>query len=360
MLETFNISKAPSFHVSDQTIFQRCRRKWQLSTRNQFNLTPKNNPERGALWFGTGFHFVCEDFHGYHRFPTMHDAYKAYRACFKPNQLPIDIMELDQLADGMITHYYHWLSQRSENLQTVWINGVPQVEVRWKLPTNLRTGDHQIVYYEGTFDRVVKDENGQYFIVDIKTAKSFDVNQLDTNAQATRYGWAGNQLYGIDFAGCIWQTHKKSVPYEPEELKRGGLSVNKNQDTTHFLYRRALTKMYGERWKSEQKYVDMLNHLLAVETDTSDKFIRRDKAIRNKAQYINGAKHGENILIDMLDPSLSCYPNPTRDCSWDCDFRDLCIQMDDGSDYQSVINNEFEVKPPDSINDEWRKNIVYP
>lgn len=38
------------------------------------------------------------------------------------------------------------------------------------------------------------------------------------------------------------------------------------------------------------------------------------------------------------------YPNPTRDCTWDCDFRDVCPLVDDGSDYAHIIDTAYEVR----------------
>jgi RecB family exonuclease len=43
-----------------------------------------------------------------------------------------------------------------------------------------------------------------------------------------------------------------------------------------------------------------------------------------------------------------CYPNPTADCTWDCEFKEVCLsgQMDDGSDYEAHLADEFELVDP--------------
>jgi hypothetical protein len=46
------------------------------------------------------------------------------------------------------------------------------------------------------------------------------------------------------------------------------------------------------------------------------------------------------------DHHVVAYPNPTRDCSWDCPFFDICPQFDDGSDVEGVIEAEYEVHDP--------------
>lgn len=46
------------------------------------------------------------------------------------------------------------------------------------------------------------------------------------------------------------------------------------------------------------------------------------------------------------DHHFVCPPAPTRDCSWQCDFFQICPMFDDGSDVQSVIETQFEIKHP--------------
>lgn len=47
-------------------------------------------------------------------------------------------------------------------------------------------------------------------------------------------------------------------------------------------------------------------------------------------------------------PDILCYPNPTRDCSWDCPFSEPCLSgmFDDGSDVESYLAEEFEQGDP--------------
>jgi len=38
------------------------------------------------------------------------------------------------------------------------------------------------------------------------------------------------------------------------------------------------------------------------------------------------------------------YPNPTKDCSWDCDFKDICSMVDEGDDWQHIVARDYDVK----------------
>ncbi len=40
------------------------------------------------------------------------------------------------------------------------------------------------------------------------------------------------------------------------------------------------------------------------------------------------------------------YPSPMRDCSWKCSFFNMCALMDDGSDWQGMVLNEFVAADP--------------
>ena len=65
----------------------------------------------------------------------------------------------------------------------------------------------------------------------------------------------------------------------------------------------------------------------------------------------------------MLIPNKVCYPTPTRDCAWDCPFRDACILTDMQDDYAlSEFFREFESRPHEENGnrDVWRENIEWP
>jgi hypothetical protein len=98
---------------------------------------------------------------------------------------------------------------------------------------------------------------------------------------------------------------------------------------------------------------------LAYEEDMNgNQFIRYDFVPRNEAikrsTYNNMIAEGK----DMLVPGLNIYPNPTKDCSWDCPFKNMCIAMEEGADWRFYLD-EFEVRN-ETLNDEptrWMKRL---
>ena len=51
-------------------------------------------------------------------------------------------------------------------------------------------------------------------------------------------------------------------------------------------------------------------------------------------------------LLAGADHQVVAYPNPTRDCAWDCPFFLVCARFDDGSDVETVLAAEYEEHDP--------------
>lgn len=220
------------------------------------------------------------------------------------------------------------------------------------------------ICYHGTMDRIVVDRYGRWWILDYKTAKGADTKKLETDDQISAYMWAAEQKYQHTIYGFIYLQLTKDVAKPPKRLKDGSLSVDKKQKTTYFLFKEEVLKDYGSVQKAPNKLIEMLNHLADMETAEGDRFIRWDFVQRNDAQKI--ATYN-NIMAEarmMIDMHLFLFPNPTRDCGWDCPFREMCIAMDQGreADVKSMLETEFQVRD-DKIEhnkDAWRDKIVWP
>lgn len=219
------------------------------------------------------------------------------------------------------------------------------------------------ICYHGTMDRMVIDRFGRWWILDYKTAKSADTAKLDTDDQITSYMWAAEQRYGHKIHGFIYLQLTKAAVQVPKRLKTGALSVDKRQKTTRTAFKNELLKDYGSLNKAPNNMIEMLNYLAENETAEGDKFVRWDFVERNDAQKV--AMYN-NIIAEtsmMINPKLPLYPNPTRDCVWDCPFRHICIAMDRGEDdIKSLIDQEFQVRDDtlEHNDDDWKDNIVFP
>jgi len=48
---------------------------------------------------------------------------------------------------------------------------------------------------------------------------------------------------------------------------------------------------------------------------------------------------------------LPIYKNPTKDCDWDCPFKEACELHEMGGDWESVLELEFDTWNPYSDHD---------
>lgn len=186
----------------------------------------------------------------------------------------------------------------------------------------------QPISFHGTCDRILIDKWGRFWILDYKTAKSADVDKLDTDDQISRYCWALEQVIGIPISGFIYLQLTKAVPKAPRVLNSGELSTDKRQKTTRGLYRKAIINLYGSVDRAPQGVIDTLNVLAEKETPEGDDFIRWDKVPRTYNQKVSTYHHILAEAKEMIQMDQYLIPSPTRDCIWDCPFRAACIALD--------------------------------
>lgn len=351
-------------HTSDRIAFKRCRRAWNWSSPLRQFLRAKE--QRAPLWFGTGWHFVMEDFHGLQEYSspvdTWRDYVKATFAVYGESYMPNDWRSLAELGEQMARYYELWLIGRNP-LKTYCVDGVPQTEVNVKIPIPISPEilallEIDVVYYNMTLDRVILNDFGSLAIGEYKTAKAIYRAHYLSDPQITAYSWGGQAIYpGMTIDGCYYYQFKKSVPEEPPILQSGRFSTNKQMSTTHRMYRDALIRMYGDVRLAPKANVDHLNWLAGCETAENDGFISRDYILRNEHSL---QAEGVKILLeleDMLNPDLPLYPNPTRECSmFPCDFLEPCVSLDDGSDWADVLASEFESRG-ETARDPWRTQL---
>lgn len=349
-----------TIHTSDRGLFKRCRRQWDYASPLRRNLEPKD-VFSSYFWFGTGFHFALEDYHGYNRFGNPIDAFQAYYNCFDPNLLTMDCQALATMAPGMFNHYINdWLPKRRQ-FRTLFIDGKPQVEVEVVFELKeLSALAGEPVYYSMKFDRVVLDEYDRLWIMDYKTVAGFDIDKLETDPQISVYSWGGELYYNKPIEGMVYLQFKKALIGDPKILKKpmGGISIDKNQSTNYYRYLEALKFKYTCLEEAPPENLETLDYFMKQETEFGDAFIRYDLVRRNDA---NKKKQYDLIMLeakDLLNKELPLYPNPTYECAKKCNFRTVCLAEDDGSDFQFILDNNFITKKGEDKT--WRNKIVYP
>jgi len=355
------MSKVYVVSTSDRVTFKRCHRKWDFGSKNRQSLAPIGAPIAAPLWQGSGHHFALEDFYGYNLFGNPADAFRAYVDAHRRSELPDEYKEVSELEIGMLNYFHdEWLPQHGEPFPTLWIDGIPQVEVSVRIPLDIPPPPgYSSVEYQTTFDRLGVDDNGRIVVIDYKTAaRAYEAGRLELDPQVSSYFWSAKLVYGDQVEGAVWMIFLKAVPDAPEVLKSGELSKAKNQHTTAAIYRKTLMEYYGQ---IPPAYFDVINHFASQETPEGDKFITRESIYRNDTFGQNEERKIFSEIHDMIDPGLSLYPNPTRDCSWDCNYKAPCLAMDDGSDYEYMLETEYERWEGEGYKTTgWRERLKYP
>jgi hypothetical protein len=268
----------------------------------------------------------------------------------------LDYSEEVSFVPGMLNHYINdWLPKRNQ-WETIWYGEKPAVEVEFSIYIpELSDWMKMPVIYQGKFDRIVRDQIGRYWIVEIKTVASFEDEKLEMDPQCSNYCWASEFVLPEPAFGILFLQFKKDCPKAPRELKNGHISTAKDQSTTSDMFRETLISKYGA---VPDKYQDTLKALMATETDKGDRFIQFNYVKRNATHRANEYPKILAEAYEMLNKDIFCYPNPTRDCSWDCDFDAPCMAMDAGQDWEYMIKEGYQVKQEGE--EEWLKRIKWP
>jgi PD-(D/E)XK nuclease superfamily len=214
------------------------------------------------------------------------------------------------------------------------------------------------VIYRGLFDRVTIDENGYLWLNDYKNVASrTKLINLELDPQIGAYMWAASYMYDIPVLGFIYTQLKKTAVLPPKILKKGNISADVNQNTTHRLYRQALVDLYGietANWPSDN--MECLNTLAAHEEEDRDKFVSRDYISRTKNSM---QKEVERLLMEveeMLNPKLPIYPNPSYRCAETCSFQTPCIEKYKMENFGATLASEY-VSDDYKNRNSWRDNL---
>lgn len=338
--------------ATEMQMFRRCRRKWDLQSPNRQNYSPLR--PQTALWVGSGIHKGLEQYYRFGDHPAevfmrwADDEIKQLRAAGKVGDPEIEheLYSARDLGIGMLEHYFSWC--------------VPVDKKSWKkivaveLPFALRIpkGDGKFGkgILVGKMDMLVQDVKGWLWVVEHKSfAQEPHEQYLALDEQTTLYQYAGQvlvssgELEGLGIKktakvrGVIYNGLRKKRPTEPEVLKSGALSKKASMDTTYEVYLEAIEKndlIIGD-------YTDFLDTLKA----RGNTFFVRQKLDRSVKEMKQLELRLLEIMDDMQKKGLPCYPNPTRDCVWDCAFFGVCLAMNAGGDAKAILKTDFRQAP---------------
>lgn len=283
------------FTQSELRTWRRCRRKWWLGTYRRLQLDPSLS-KPGAASQGTLVHGALErlytpggnwetylqDQHDY-ALQLWEETSEEYKTWIK--QL--------ELAHVMVEGYIEWLAESGADEQ------IKVLAPEQKVAVNL-TEDIGLM---GKLDQIIHDAfDDSIGFLDFKTVGEFTT--IPKNAQRDE-----------QFLHYSLILKMKS----PESRPAGGIwrMLKKSKRTA-----RATPPFYAEHRYRFNKH-------------------QLDSYYRRVWQIITEITDATAALEAGADPLAIMYPMPMNDCSWSCDFKDVCTMFDNGDRVEQFIEDWY-------------------
>lgn len=292
------------FRQSEIKKYKRCPRSWWLSYKrggNGYELPAKaQSTSAGQRNVGTLVHSCIEAYYSPHTaagdWTYVIDLARQHA---RDNDYWTPAYEKDvlQLSKIMVEGYADWIVENGYDIgeETIF------VEKQFEVPIGRIMGDDIVI--TGRVDRGVRDRlSGEIIFEDTKTVQSLD--QFGVQLAVDDQG----QLYCTLGAKDLAQRVNRFRHNMLRKVKRGP---------------RSEPPYYGRhevRFTEEQ-----LNNAWVHTTVVLEGMVDALQRLEQQEYYHHSA----------------VYPNPTKDCSWDCDFLPICPMMDNGSDWKGAVNGLY-------------------
>lgn len=285
------------FRQSEIKKFKRCPRSWWLNYKidgTGYETAPSTSPQSGQRDVGTLVHACLDAYYKgatdplepiqWERSYAIHDGYHSA-------EWERDVFTLARI---MVEGYIDWLQQEGYDSgeRTLF------VEQQLEVPIGRIRGEDVVL--TARIDRIVEDVlTSEPIIEDSKTVQSMDQVglQLNVDDQGLTYCILAKAALKLDvhrFRHNMLRKVKRGPQSKPPYYGRHEVRYNDEQLDNAWL------------------------HLVVV----VDKMV---EALQ------------ELSLPGSRTHHYVAYPNPTKDCTWDCGFINICPMMDDGSDWRGAL-----------------------
>ena len=340
------VKKLTQVSVTEVSQFRECRRQWLLGT--HLGYTPRSG--KPELWFGTLMHSALQVF-------TERGVKQAIRFWFKQYDEEIKAIaksygglweqarelydEYRELGAGMLQNYELFVDAMQLEMTTV------QLEQRVWVPIMEPTSFAAVtkrrpigVKLTARMDRIVAIGD-DLFILDYKTGSAPSGKSLEIADQPSGYSYVHYRLTDELVVGVIIEALMKRLPEEPRILQNGDLSTDKRQNTLPALYQ---AEMKRRGLMRSAKHMETLEALIQQGWDG---YFEREITQRNYEQLMSYEDHLYYTVYDMkaaaADPLHVAYPSPSLMRCPRCPFLNVCTAMEDGSDYEYLLDTHFDI-----------------
>ena len=200
------------------------------------------------------------------------------------------------------------------------------------------------IRYRGRLDALALDRHDAYWMMDHRIVgeefANLDLLLLDEQSVAACWAW---QTFcpGMRIAGIIYNEIRKvtlgrpgetALPARSVHIQRGKLEKYAPVARPRGLYRQAVQE---PEYRIEQQ---------------GNEFFRRTQIARSENELKSAGRQLGLEALEIVEPQLQLYPNPTWENCSRCDYRQPCKAMYEGADaavilatsYRKRSDNEFE------------------
>jgi hypothetical protein len=339
---------------SERSTWRRCRQKWFWNYGKKLEPTKQG----GALTFGSMSHRAMELRYppgrerGVHPAETMRVLLAEHGDAFpqwdeEGNKVSVDVLA-DAMMNGYVDHYGD-----DKMIEVFHPEEAFQIDVY-----DRRTGRY-LCTMVGQFDAIVIDlKTGKFRVFEHKTAKSIELVRVNSGygEQGLTYWWAATiwlrskgLLKPKEYIDGVWYNFlRKGMPDErPKDPM--GRALNKP-------LKAVLAAECEQRGLDTKGTVEALSgrlSLAGVDVEQLGEPSKIQPAPLFHRQYmpldpIHMQVFQRRLIREVREirlgreGRLDIYKNPTKDCSWDCGFRDICEVHEMGGDWEGMLEFEFK------------------
>jgi hypothetical protein len=305
---------------SELATFADCRRRWWFIYSRKLQPRKRENPV-GVKHVGSRVHRALERYYvaDITRRVDPRDALErvivedwtaltdAYSADGVPPELEVLFKKQNDLERAMVEGYVEWLTETGADSDLQVIAPEAYIEMDLHLPST-PYGERPLVKLVGRLDvRVRRGHNGQPMFMDHKTVGdlSTPARTLSLDEQMLMYMLLeSNQQVDVTIGGALYNMLRR--------VKRTG----------------SAKPPFFQRIEVHHSIVEL------------DSFLMRTIG------KVNDIVDVERQLTQGGNPLTLVYPRPTRDCSWKCQFLQVCNMVDDGSRLEDALSQLYETGDP--------------
>lgn len=351
----------PIVTTSERRAFKRCPQRWWWSFRE--GLAPTILSEK--LWFGIGIHEALAHLYGpgkkrrkdyidkWHAFCDEDDMSMAIRTYNDADEA--HWVEARLLGATMLEGYVErW------NWDRDWDVVYTEEPFAIEIPDPSDINGPSICVFNSTFDGVYRDKAGNCWLMEHKTAAGIRTGHLNMDDQAGVYWAVATQV--LRDKGILGKRERIIGIMYNFLLKR--MPDDRPRDAEGYCLNAPLKSQYVDALAAKGiptkglLVVDLAalaeEHGLTIIGERSKNQppplferqpVRRTAKERTK-QILNVGNEVAAMNFHRETGGKLLYKNPTVDCSWDCQFREMCELHEQDADWEEFRDARFVVRDP--------------